>query len=422
MSKNLFYIIAALTIFSFAVRIYRIDQPPKYYFDEVYHVPTAEAYANNNPAAYDPFAPPPKPGTAYEWLHPPLAKLIQAGSIKIFGDKPFAWRLPSAIFGTAIIPAVFVLGYLVFGSTVGVFAAAVVAFENLNLVMSRIAMNDIFVTFFVIVSFIFTVLYLRNRSFKNLALVGLSLGLAASSKWTGFYALAGVGGFLLGLDIWRKRFNLRLLFIPTLVGLIYLLSYGQFWLQGHSFQQFIDLNKQIWWYQNRRDLKHPYGTTAIYCVPEGLDGPSTFCPWILDIRPVYFSYEQYGTKAGYIYSLGNPFVFWFGILSISFLISRVIDIKKKEVLLVLLGYFVFWVPWIFSPRILFLHHYLPSIPFMSIAIGYLLATIYSTKYRYLSIVIMAVLIGAFWFFYPISSGFPIPIDWIDHLMWFKSWR
>ena len=44
------------------------------YFDEVYHVVPARAFAQNNPAAYDPFAPPPEEGTAFDWLHPPLAK------------------------------------------------------------------------------------------------------------------------------------------------------------------------------------------------------------------------------------------------------------------------------------------------------------------------------------------------------------
>ena len=78
MPRNFILILAIITIFSASIRLFRINEPARYYFDEVYHVITARAFAQNNPAAYDPFAPPPEEGTAYDWLHPPLAKLIQA--------------------------------------------------------------------------------------------------------------------------------------------------------------------------------------------------------------------------------------------------------------------------------------------------------------------------------------------------------
>src|SRR3989344_2508458 len=110
--KPFLIIIVVLTIFSFLIRIYRLTEPNRYYFDEVYHAVTAKAYADNNRDAYDPFAQAPKEGTAYDWLHPPLAKLIQAASIKILGDQPLAWRLPSLVFGTAIIPLTFALAFL----------------------------------------------------------------------------------------------------------------------------------------------------------------------------------------------------------------------------------------------------------------------------------------------------------------------
>ncbi|OGD85582.1 hypothetical protein A2164_04165 [Candidatus Curtissbacteria bacterium RBG_13_35_7] len=412
-----------LTLFSLVLRIYRFTEPNHYYFDEVYHAVTAKAYADNNPAPYDPFSPPPKEGTAYDWLHPPLAKLIQAGSIKIFGDAPSGWRLPSLLFGTAIIPATFVLAFIIFGPIAAIFASTVIAFENLTFVMSRITMNDVFLTFWIIVSFIFFTLYVKNKSWKNLILTSVFLGLALSSKWPALYAILAILMLLFWNQIKDKKFDL-VKFVPILIipPILYLLSYGQFWLQGHSIQQFIDLHKQIWWYQNTRNLKHGYGTTPLYCVPEGLDGPKTWCPWILNARGVYFSYEQYGDKAGYIYALGNPLIFWAGIFAISYLLGKFIEERRTGRLLILLGYFIFWVPWLLSPRFLFLYHYLPSIPFLSIAIGYGLAKIFETKLMLISIVILGILILAFFYFYPISSGYPIEITAIDKYMWLKSWR
>lgn len=432
MNRKILLILAILLVFSFAIRIFRLGEPKEYYFDEVYHVVTARAYSQNNPAAYDPFAPPPEEDTAFDWLHPPLAKLIQAGSIKVFGDGPFFWRLPSAVFGTAIVLATFVFAYITVGPIVAIFSAAIVAFENLNLVMSRITMNDVFVTFFILMSFIFAYLYIKTS--KYLILTSVFLGLAVSSKWSGFWAIGAVIIFILLVKLKTRSLDFKFLFLIIIPAIIYLISYTQFWLQGHTVNQFIDLHKQIWWYQNRHDLKHSYGTTPLFCVPEGLEGLKTWCPWVLNSRGVYFSYEEYGERAGYIYALGNPLIFWAGILAVSYLLGKYLEEKKKEYLLVLLGYFIFWLPWIFTPRLLFLYHYLPSLPFLSISLGIVLASIFRTRFKYLSLVLLLVFAAAFFHFYPIISGFPIKAQDIDKTicigqnlcvskyLWLPTWR
>lgn len=421
MSRKLFVFLIAITSFSLLIRLFRLSEPNRYYFDEVYHVVTARAYAANNAAAYNPFAPPPEEKTAYDWLHPPLAKLIQAASIKTLGDRPFFWRLPSAIFGTAIIPAVFILSYLLFGPTVAIFSTLTIAFENLNLVMSRITMNDVFVAFFIIASFIFAALYERRERFRYLVATAIFVGLAVASKWTGFYALCALAFYIFYLDLRRRTFKIRSLILFFIPAVIYVSSYGQFWFQGHTTGDFINLHKQIWWYQNRHDLVHLYGTTAIYCAPNGLAGVKTFCPWILDVRPVYFSYEQYGQEAGYIYALGNPLIYWFGVGAIVYILSGMFTKRKKGLVLILIGYLIFWVPWIFSPRILFMYHYLPSIPFLSIAIGLVLSKLWK-RYRFLTIGILVSFAIAFLYFYPITSGMPIKTSSIDQYMWLKTWR
>lgn len=414
-----------ILLFSLVIRLYRISEPKKYYFDEVYHIVTARAYAQNNKAAYNPFSPPPEANTAFDWLHPPLAKMFQAASIKIVGDNSFGWRLPGAIFGTGVVAGVFVLGLILFNPAVAVFSSLVIAFENLTFVMSRITMNDIFVTFFALFSFVFAALYAKRDKNVFLILCSIFLGFAVSSKWTGLYAIAGV---LIFLTIWaiskpKKIFNPYYVFLVLIPPIIYLLSYSQYWLQGYTIRDFINLHKQIWWYQKRGDLKHSYATTPLLCAPEGLSGPKEFCPWALDVRPVYLSYEPYGTdKAGYIYNLGNPLIFWVGVGAISYIIGRFIEKRERKLLLLLIGYFIFWLPWVFTPRILFFHHYLPSVPFMSVALGVGLATIFKTKYWILSLAAIFIFALAFFYFYPISSGLPIPIDEIKRFMLLRTWR
>jgi len=96
--------------------------------------------------------------------------------------------------------------------------------------------------------------------------------------------------------------------------------------------------------------------------------------------------------------------------------------RKKEYALILLGYFIFWVPWVFTPRLMFLYHYLPSLPFLAISLGISLAAVYKTKFKYLAVVTLLIFIAAFFYFYPISSGLPIDSESIDKYMWLSTWR
>ena len=89
-----------LLILSFGLRLFTLANPAAYIFDEVYHVPAIKAIAVGNPDPFNPFAQAPEPNTAYDWLHPPVAKLIQAISVNVFGANSFGWRFPSALFGT----------------------------------------------------------------------------------------------------------------------------------------------------------------------------------------------------------------------------------------------------------------------------------------------------------------------------------
>jgi hypothetical protein len=76
--------LSVLLIFSLLLRLFRLSIPQRYIYDEVYHVVTVKAIAANNPDGYEWWHESPEPDTAYDWLHPPLAKLIQAVSQRRF--------------------------------------------------------------------------------------------------------------------------------------------------------------------------------------------------------------------------------------------------------------------------------------------------------------------------------------------------
>lgn len=165
-------------------------------FDERYYVSAARVIAG--------IRPPVVPGAAYTRAplgsdpnseHPQLAKLIMAGSIELFGDGPWGWRLGSLIFGTLAILGMFMLvRWAGGGPWLAVGAAALMASDNLMIVQGRIATLDIYV----VAAMIWAVaLYVRGRPL----LAGLVGGIGACMK---LFALDVVAVFvLLELVHWR---------------------------------------------------------------------------------------------------------------------------------------------------------------------------------------------------------------------------
>lgn len=369
----------SLLFFLLVSRLFRLDVPDTYYFDEVYHAFTAQAYAENDPRGYE-WWHEATGGLAYEWLHPPLAKLIQAGSIRILGDNPFAWRFPGVIFGTGVGLLLFLIGKEIFKSwRVGIFALSFWTLDGLSLTLSRITMNDIFLTFWILLAF-----YLFFTK-KPLWLVGVTLGLAVSIKWSGVFALLTLVFFL------AKR-NLReistFLLIPAAV---YFLSYTHFFLTGHTWEQFLELHRQVWWYQTNLTAAHPYSSTAFQ--------------WPLGIKPLY----AYTDGKSNIYFSGNPVLWWGGLFSALFLLTRLrrLDFKIKALLLF---YFAMFLPWALSPRIMFIYHYLPAIPFMLLILAWVINALWQKSTRTLVIGYLALAILAFIFYYPNWTAIEVP-DW-----------
>src|SRR6202011_2765624 len=77
-------------------------------FDEDYYVNAAREIAGVTPPFGAPYAQAPL-GDDGNAEHPQLAKLVMAGSIELFGDGPFAWRLGSLLMGSVAILGMFAL-------------------------------------------------------------------------------------------------------------------------------------------------------------------------------------------------------------------------------------------------------------------------------------------------------------------------
>lgn len=425
-------LLIVILAFSFFTRMIRLEVPERYIFDEVYHSVTAHLMADNNPQAFEWWNPPPEPNTAVDWLHPPLAKYTQAFFINIFGYTSFGWRFSSVLFGVGVIWLTYKLTSEVFeNEEIGLLAAGLASLDGLLLVQSRIAMNDIHVSFFILLTLW---LYWRYRqqfvtsqwlpgTFQKLAIVGLAAGLAMASKWSGLFVLILVGMYevkdLLTYFLTTIK-NPSPNFLPNLIKtkfslfvclgilplVIYIGSYAQMFAQGKSLicekqqqvqgecyferftltkggptiwegyiSHFAMLHRQIWWYQTSLTATHGYQSRP--------------WQWFFNLKPVWFhvdynfpnpspSKEVNEQPIANIYAMGNTAIFWLGGSSVIFslifllhdLLNKLWSKKSDQLFFIIFSYGIVWLPWVASPRIMFFYHYTPAVPLLCSALAY----------------------------------------------------
>ena len=113
------------------------------------------------------------------------------------GSNAFAWRLMGIAFGAVLVVLVYLLAATMFRRRgIAILAALFVTFDGMSYVMSRIAMNDIYVAVFIVAAYLAFWQIWSSRWARSawwvLPLVGVLIGLAAATKWVGWYALAGL--------------------------------------------------------------------------------------------------------------------------------------------------------------------------------------------------------------------------------------
>ena len=82
-------------------------------------------------------------------VHPEVGKWVIAAGIKVFGMDPTGWRTASAVVGALMVLLMCRFARRVTGSTVlGLVAGLLLSVDGLQLVLSRLALLDIFLAFF----------------------------------------------------------------------------------------------------------------------------------------------------------------------------------------------------------------------------------------------------------------------------------
>jgi dolichyl-phosphate-mannose-protein mannosyltransferase len=395
-------LLLVVLVLAATLRLVNVGNPKTYIFDEVYHAFTAREYLRGNIDAWEWWTTPPK-DVAYEWTHPPVAKYGMEAGMVIFGENSFGWRIGSALFGVLSILGLYHLVHSVTkNQQLALIAAFLVSIEGTHIAQSRIAMNDIYMLCFYMWS-----LYLAATArWKGAAVL---YGLALATKWSALYGIIPLGYIYLH-ENWRTHWNLRvilshLIFVCRLAFIvlcIYILTFAPFILAGHTWAQWWELHRQMWYYHTHLVATHDYQSTPLQ--------------WLFDARPVWYYVDYLENSRANIYAHGNPLILWTGLAAIIFQFRNIL--KFKESLFFLL-YGIFTFPWFFSPRIMFYYHYLPSAVFLCVILSGWLVNLSSTiRLSLLVLFVLSLILIS-----PMLFGFPLPNEYWDTLFtMFPSWK
>ncbi len=306
-----------------------VQCPPTYlssaYFDEVYFVRSAQNYLDHQ--------------TPFERTHPPLGKLIQASGIAMFGNTPFGWRIMGVIFGTLMIPLIYILGKKLMGTWIGGFAAAfLLTFDFMHFTMARMGTADTYVVFFSMLTQLFFLIYFVNvvkhgwkTSIWPLFAAFVCFALGFSTKWLSMWAALGMLALLVGLrfrDLWKVKgwgnkyqafFDRPFLWMLGFVGVvaaIYFATYIPDMLTGTSFGNVVNLQFQM--YQFHATLTATHQFMSSWWSWPFLVSPHGYVPLWLSITYLPNSVDST------ISAMGNPAIWWVGFAAVLVVIERAV--------------------------------------------------------------------------------------------------
>ncbi len=413
----------------------RPGDPPGYIHDECYYAFTAERYALGDREAWNPYATRETIArfatadmtqwTTYEWVHPPTAKLIMAVFIELFGFRPWAFRLGSALFGILIIALTWRLGVRMRGAEFGLVALVLIAADGLVFTMSRVAMNDVYVAGVGVAAMFALYRWWMEDRPGWLAGAGVLFGVGMTMKWSIGPLFLGMALIVAGRIAWEALRGARrgralgwtltawaggFVIAPPV---LYVASYTPYFLLQYTWDDFTALTRQMWWYHHT--LKETHSQS------------STWWQWPLVTRPVWFFLHADEDSVRLIYAMGNPMLWWAFVPSLAWVAARWLRKREAADLFVLCGFCGFWLPWAFVGRVAFLLYLLPAVPFGALAVATALTDARAAVRplgNLLFALYLAAVVATFANFYPLWSGYPIPPDDAHgrRYFWFDRWR
>jgi dolichyl-phosphate-mannose-protein mannosyltransferase len=414
---------ALVTAVAALTRFWALGFPSGKTFDEVYYATEAQellrfGYEDNR---------------AYMFIvHPPLGKWLIGITSAIWGNTEIGWRVAPALFGTlAVLVLTRTVRRLLHSNIFGGIAGLLLALDGLSVVLSRTALLDIFLQFFVVAGFAALVVdrdQIRGRLARLIAdgadlsgavptlgprpwriVAGVMLGAACAVKWTGlsFFVL-----FALLSLVWDRaalrsagvakptRAMLRRSALPGLGSLgavplgTYLLTYlgwflgenswNRHWTDTHGTSARINVFNVVHIPMSWAWVPSPIRSLASYTLQayrfhEGLDSghPYRSSPWSWLVlgRPVDFYYDGNSTTCGSstcsreILLIGTPLLWWAFVPMLLWLAWHWITTRDWRAAAVWVAFIAGWLVWFQDlKRTMFLFYMAPLVPFMIIGV------------------------------------------------------
>ncbi|MER7758610.1 phospholipid carrier-dependent glycosyltransferase [Streptomyces sp. NPDC097619] len=320
-------------------------------------------------------------------VHPPVGKWVIGLGEWLFGFTPFGWRFMTALLGTLSVLMLCRIGRRLFRSTfLGCLAGALLAVDGLHLVMSRTALLDLVLMFFVLAAF-GALLVDRDKARARLAdalpvdadgrtrpdaetaetlrlgwrpwrlLAGVCLGLAFGTKWNGAVVLAFFGLLTVAWDAHARRVAgagapyltmLRRDAVPAFLSTVpvalgtYLLSWTGWILspdngKGGYFRDWSAEQGGVSWLPDWLTSLWHY-ETEVYKFHVGLTSGHTYesnpWSWLVLGRPVSYFYEspdpgadgcpaaETAKCAREVLALGTPLLWWTACFALLYVLWR----------------------------------------------------------------------------------------------------
>jgi dolichyl-phosphate-mannose-protein mannosyltransferase len=470
------------------LRFDRLSVPHAVVFDETYYVPDAFAilkhgveisHVSNVNALLVRGSTRILMGTQGEYVaHPPLGKIMIAAGEWLFGLTPFGWRFSVAVVGSlAILMTARIARRMTRSTLLGCVAGLLLALDGLEFVLSRTAILDIFVMFWVLAAFGLLVID-RDRTRARLAaapppgpgdaggprlgvrwllvLAGLCLGAACATKWNGVWYIPAFAALVIAWDLGARRAagfggHLRGVlrsdapWLPVWFALapatIYVASWSGWFATNYGYDRNgAALNGghpvstiMAWLQYNKSMLSFGLG------LEQHQGYQSNPVGWLVLARPISFYYETpktCGAKAcsQEVLAIGTPLIWWAAAAALLVCMAWWLSRRDWRAGTVLLCVAAGWLPWIWfywhDHRTEFYYYAVVFDPFLVIAITLCLGLIIgSARARPERRAIGAVVTGAyllavlvnFAYLYPILAAKAIPYSsWLAR-MWFHSW-
>ncbi len=176
-------------------------------------------------------------------------------------------------------------------------------------------------------------------------------------------------GYLFGLPVvWAA---ISLLAVPLVVYVLLYLPWVAMgghqivegWPAGNNGQTLLDLTRSMYDYHNNLRATHA--------------AASPWWAWPLNLKPVWFYQGAFaGNTAAAIYDTGNSVIWWLGIVAMGFVSWQAFRRRSLSLAVVVIAFAAMWLPWARIDRVVFQYHYYTALPFVVLALAYLLAELW----------------------------------------------